>query len=80
MARWLGVVVGDYVEDRVEAGEYGQDRGLVLGEELALVDGGVGCAEQVEDGGAGLGGVQVVGKRSHVLCLRGFGSFLKRWI
>ena len=37
---------------------------------LALVDGRVGGADQVEDGRARLGGVQVVGQRGHVFGLR----------
>ena len=31
--------------------------------ELAVVGGGVGVADEIEDGGAGLGGVEVVGER-----------------
>ena len=62
----LGVAVFDHVEDRVEIGEHGENRIAVAGEELALIDGGVRRADQVEDGRAGLGGVQVVGQRCEV--------------
>ena len=59
----LGVAVFEDGEDAVEEGEDGEDLGDVAGEQGAGVGGGVGAADELEDGGAGLGGVEVVGER-----------------
>ncbi len=79
-ARGLGVIVVDHVEDGVEAGKDGENRVAITGEELALVDGRVGGADEVEDGGAGFGGIQVVGQRSQVVGLRLAGGGLQRGV
>ena len=59
----LGVAVFEHGEDAVEEREDGEDLGDVAGEQRAGVGGGVGAADELEDGGAGLGGVEVVGQR-----------------
>ena len=56
-------------EDFVEEVEDGEDLGDVAGAEGAVVGGGVGGADEVEDGGAGFGGVEVVGEGGGVVVL-----------
>ena len=73
----LGVVVFDYVEDGVEVAEDGEDPVAVANEELALINGRVGGADEVEDGRAGLGGVQIVGQGFAVFGLRFLRGSLK---
>ena len=57
-------------EDAIEQGEHAQNLVGILGAQRACIGGGVGRADQIEDGSAGLGGVQVVGKRGGVVVLR----------
>ena len=72
-------MVGDHVEDRIEAGEDGEDGVAVLAKNLPLVQGRVGGADEVEDGRAGLGRVQVVGEGGDVIRLRLLGEGLERY-
>ena len=58
----LGVVIGDDGEDGVEEIEDSEDLDGVAALEGAVVGGGVGGADEVEDGGAGFGRVEVVGE------------------
>ena len=76
----LGVAIFDDVEDGVEAGQDGENGFAVVGQKLALIDGGVGGADEVEDGCAGFGGVQVVGQRGQVVGLRLLRGGLERGI
>jgi len=51
-----------HVKNGIEIPEDGENRVAVGGKELAVVDGGVGRADQLEDGGACIGSVEVVGQ------------------
>jgi hypothetical protein len=56
----VGVAIGEHVENGVEAGEEGKNLCGVVGLQGALVGGRVGSADEIKDGGAGFGGVEVV--------------------
>src|SRR5208282_4867193 len=73
----LGVVVLDHVKNRVKASQHGEDRIPVFSKELSVVHGRVCHADQVEDGGAGFGGVQVVGQHGDENLLRRFSGGLE---
>lgn len=58
----LGVAVGDDGEDLVEEVEDGENLDGIAAAKGAVVGGGVGGADEIEDSGAGFGGVEVVGE------------------
>ena len=57
-----GIAVGEDVEDGVEVVEQGAGGAEVVRGDGAVIEGDVDGADDVEDGGAGFGGVEVVGK------------------
>ena len=69
----FGVVVVEDGEDLIEEIENGEDIEGVAAAEGAVVSGGVGGADEIEDGGASFGGVEIIGKGSGVgdVCLCG---------
>lgn len=67
----LGVVIFNDVEDLIEERECVKDGLDVRLLQLAVIGGGVGVADEIEDGGAGFGCVEVVGERGGE-CICGF--------
>ena len=62
----LGVAVFQHGEDGVETGEDGLNLPRIFGKQRAVVGGDVAGAYEVEDGGAGFSGGEVVRERGVV--------------